>query len=414
MNALQNNTASGAPSPLRQGYLLAVPIPFSRDPAGRIWLDDLWWQDLRAHLDYLTDLTVLAPSQDIATPAPGMVEAVAPQGTRLTFTALFPAGGLRRVLPHLPAAIRTAWRAVGKADLVHSGVAGWPIPIGAIVNPIAVLRRKPLIIIVESAFWRPPQGQAASLKTRLRAGLHERFARWSLRHAALAVYTHEGYRDSLPPGPQGTAAVLPASWISDKDVISGPEAQAAWDAKPAVPRFLLASRLVAQKGIPLFLAALRQLEDQGITVEIDVIGAGEMRPDLAAFAQQARAVRLTLHDPIPYGPGFMEFLRGYHATLVPLTGDEQARILYDSFAQAVPAIATDTPGNREVIVDGQTGVLFDPARLDSFAQTLATCAADPASLRRMGMDALATAAGHTHADMHHKRAALLRRLFGTG
>lgn len=397
---------------LTQHYLLAISVPFMRDPEGHIWLDDLWWQDLRLHLDYIEDLTVLAPWREIATPGPGLVEAVAPEGTRLSFVGTFPAGGLPRLLSHLGTAIRTTWKAGGRADLVHSGVAGWPIPIGALVNPMAVLRHKPLIIVVESAFWRVPKGQSGGWKTRLRAWLSERFAHWSLRHAALGIYTHAGYRATLPVGPDGTGVVLPASWISDRDIIPAAAARQSWEAKPQPPRFLLASRLVPQKGIPLFLEAMRCLERQGVAV--DVIGSGDMRAEIEDLARQAKAVHLRLLDPIPYGPGFMQLLRDYHATLVPLTGDEQARILYDSFSQAVPAIATDTPGNREVVTDGKTGILFDPRSPEAFASALSGIVQEPDTLRRMGMESLAVASGYSHSDMHRKRADLLRTLFGTG
>ncbi|MDF3932894.1 glycosyltransferase [Pseudomonas citronellolis] len=399
---------------LRQRYLLVVAAPFARDPQGRVWLDELWWHDLLAHLDYLANLTVMAPFREIDAPEPGMVEAVAPAGLRLAFVGLYPEGGTREVLLHLPRAIRVAWNAIGQADLVHSGVAGWPIPPGAIINPIALLRRKPLIIVVESAFWRLQPGAPAPWKARLRAWLGERFARWSLRHADFAVYTHRGYRQSLPVGPKGTAMVLPASWISERDILSATEAEALWDAKPLQARFLLATRLVQQKGVALFLEAMRLLERNGEHLEVDVIGDGEMGVDIQHFAEQAHALKVRLLEPRPYGQPFLQLLRNYHATIVPLTGDEQARILYDSFAQAVPVIATDTCGNREVVTDGGTGVLFETNNPEALVRAVTSCAQDRGGLRRMGLSALRTAAEHTHADMHRKRAVMLRELFGTG
>lgn len=397
---------------LTQRYLLAVPIPFARDADGRIWLDKLWWHDLRVHLDYIQHIVVLAPFLDIEKPEPEMIEAVPPEGSRLEFVGLFPQAGLKEMLLDLPRSIRTTWGTIGQCDLVHSGVAGWPVPIGVIVNPIAVWRKKPLILVVESAFWRLQKGYPSNWKMRLRAWLNEHFAKWSLRHADLAIYTHDGYRTSLPIGPKGTATVLPASWISEGDIISREEAMASWETKALRPRFLLASRLESQKGIPLFLEMLRQLEKRAEPIEIDVIGSGAMKPDIEAFAKDARAVRVRLLAPVPYGNAFMRLLREYHAVIVPLTGDEQARILYDSFSQAVPVVATDTAGNRGVVKDGHTGLLVRPDP-QSFANTLASCAQNPQHLREMGIAALDTAAEYTHASMHGKRAELLTRLFGS-
>jgi glycosyltransferase involved in cell wall biosynthesis len=407
--------ASTRPTTQRLGkrYLLTVVVPFARSPDGRVWLDELWWHDLRAHLDYLDDITVVAPCQEVAAPEPGMVEAVASADRRLAFVGLLPYAGTKKTLLHLPQAFRMAWKLVGEADLVHSGVAGWPIPIGVVINPVAYLRKKPLIIVIESAFWRLQQDQLHGWKSRLRAWLNEQFARLSLRHARLAIYTHRGYQQSLPVGPKGTAVVLPASWISDRDIVSREDADRAWDQKPAQPRFLLASRLEGQKGIGLFLDALRCLERDAEPVEIDVIGSGAMRQDVEAFASSARFVKMRVLQPVPYGQPFLHLLRGYHAAVVPLTGDEQPRILYDAFSQAVPVIATNTAGNREVAVDGETGVLPDPTP-EALASALASCHRQPASLRPMGLRALEVAAGHTHAHMHGKRAEVLLKLFGPG
>jgi glycosyltransferase involved in cell wall biosynthesis len=398
---------------LSKRYLLTVVVPFARSPDGRVWLDELWWHDLRSHLDYLDDITVVAPFQEIAAPEPGMVEAVAPDGVRLAFVGLLPNAGTKETLLHLPRAVWRAWKLVGQADLVHSGVAGWPIPIGVVVNPVALIRRKPLIIVVESAFWRLQQDQLHGWKSRLRASIHEQFARLSLRMATLAVYTHRGYQQSLPVGPRGTAVVLPASWISERDIVSREDADRAWDQKPAQPRFLLASRLERQKGIGLFLDALHCLERNAEPVEIDVIGSGAMRPDIEAFANSARFVKMRVLQPVPYGQPFLQLLRGYHGAVIPLTGDEQPRILYDAFSQAVPVIATNTPGNREVAVDGETGFLPEPTP-EALASALTSCHRHPASLRAMGLRALNVAAGHTHANMHGKRAKVLFELFGPG
>lgn len=341
-----------------------------------------------------------------------MVPVVVPAGKRLGFAGLFPTGGIRTVFRHLPHAMRTAWKAVGQADLIHSGVAGWPIPAGAIVNPIAVARGKPLIIVVESAFWRLPEDQKGS-KASLRSRLHEWFARWSLSRTRLGIYTHAGYRKSLPVGRSGKGIILPASWISEHDILSGRDAEALWNVKTGKPRFLLASRLVEQKGVSLFLDAMRILEAQDIPLEVDVIGDGPLKSEIAALVQAAKAMKLRLLDPVPYGTAFMTLLQGYHGTIVPLTGDEQARILYDSFSQAVPVIASDTPGNREVVTDGVTGALFKAGSPEDLAETLKRFASQPASLRSMGLEATRHAALHTHAAMHEKRARLLRETFGT-
>lgn len=413
---MTEDSSDRPPLPLiSQRYLLSALIPFYCDLQGEVWLGRLWAHDLRAHLDYIADLTVLAPEMRITAPGPDMVRVVVPPGRRLQFRPFGRAeGGALRAAFALPGMALAAWRAVGAAGIVHSGVAGWPVPPGLVINPVAVLRRRPLVIVIESAFWRLPDPARAGRKARLRARLTESFARWSMRRARLGVYTSEAYRESLPVGPQGRALVLPASWISEEMMLSEAQMQAAWRAKSDVPRFLMASRLVAEKGVGLLLAALEQLEMRGVALAVDVIGEGPMRADLAAFAAQARHVRLGLLEPVEYGAPFMALLRGYHAVVVPTTGDEQPRILFDAFSQGVPVVATATTGNREVVQDGVNGRLCVPGQAGALAGALADLVQDAAALAGMAAAALQTARAYTHATMHRRRAGALADLFGTG
>jgi hypothetical protein len=79
------------------------------------------------------------------------------------------------------------WDAVGQAEIVHSGIAGWPYPLGWMANLIAKLRRKKLLIIVESARWRIVEKAlvTASVLKRLEASVYELLARyWCSRHTA--------------------------------------------------------------------------------------------------------------------------------------------------------------------------------------------------------------------------------------
>ncbi|MFG6084298.1 glycosyltransferase [Paracoccus litorisediminis] len=62
---------------------------------------------------------------------------------------------------------------------------------------------------------------------------------------------------------------------------------------------------------------------------------------------------------MPYGAEFLTLLRDYHAMIVATTGDEQSRVIYDANSRAVPVIATDTPGNRDVVFRGQAGCLLN-------------------------------------------------------
>lgn len=394
-------------------YLLLSLVPFHRDATGRIWVDRLWHRDLMTHLTYLSDLTVLTAEYPDRPANGDLVEVVAPEGVRLNFRRLctVPRHG-RDMLIALPGMVAAARSALRQADVVHSGVGGWPLPPGMILNPLALAQRKPLVTVIESAFWRIPPSQTATAKRRAIAAANERFARWSMRHARLAIYTHEGYRATLPPGPRTRAAVIPASWISASDILDPRAAEAAWQAKPVPVRFLFASRLVRQKGAEVVLDALALLDRRGLDIHVDVIGDGDLVPAFRQLQPRLQNIRLQVLDPVPYGAPFRRILDNAHAVLVPTTGDEQPRIIYDAFARAVPVIASDTPGNLSLVAEGHNGLIFPAGDAAALAERLAAAAADGEGLRRMGLAGIATGRAHTHEAMHLARARILAELFG--
>ena len=381
-------------------YLMVVPIPWHRDGAGVIWLDPLWARDLVRHLDYLSDLTILAPEGPMER---GMVALSALPG--LTF-APFPEGqSLSGAVMRLPAMARAAWRALGQADLCHTGAAGWPIPPGLVVNPLAALRGVPMVMTVESAFWRGDGGRRG-WGARLKGAVIEALARWSARRAVLNVFTHARYRDTLARGARGEVLITPATWLDQSAVLDPARARALWQGRPARLRFVLAARLIPAKGIDTALAALAQSAGDW---QLDIIGEGPMAARIRDAAQAAPG-RLRLLDPVPYGPEFFTLLQGYHGLLVPSLSDEQPRILYDGFAQALPAIASDTAGHVEAVIPGQTGLRFPPGDAAALARLLDGL--EGGALRQMGLSARDWVDGRTHETMHLLRARALARLFG--
>lgn len=387
--------------------LLSSLVPFHRDGKGRVWVGDLWHRDLMLHLHYIPDLLVLAAQM----PAPqdeSLVLVEPEPGQRITFLATGPMlTGRRQVPGALPGMVRAMREALAQAEVVHSGVAGWPIPPGMLLNPMAVRRRLPLVIAIESAFWRIPAGADAGMRWRLESAATERFARWSAARAALGIYTHRAYAETLPVGPGGISAVTPASWIREGDVVAKSALEALWDAKPYALRLLLASRLTAEKGTGTVLEALRILDAQGIALEIDIAGSGAMADEVAAFAAEARHLRVTMLREVAYATEFLPLLRGYHAALVPTTGDEQPRVILDAFSQGVPVIASDTPGNREVATEGLNALFVPRADPGALARCLADPSLTPTRLRALSTGARAQAAACTHEMMHRTRAGLL-------
>jgi glycosyltransferase involved in cell wall biosynthesis len=393
-------------------FLLVVAAPYVQDREGRIWLDRLWHRDFLLHCDYLKDLTVLAPRRRVDEPPEGFLEVIVPE-SKVRFVEFAPVRGRFAATLALPLSIARSWAEVGKAEIVQSGVAGWPYPPGLFANLFASMRKRPLIIIVESAFWRKQHGKRSSRLKELLSGLHEAFARWSLSRAAVGIFTQGEYAQSLPTGPNARSAVIPASWIEEGDLIPFEEAEGMRAGKLAESRFLVASRLTADKGIPFLLDAIEEMDRRRMQITIDVMGTGAFEARLRALSENLQTMRLTVKEPVPYGKPFFSIVKQYSAVIVPTTGDEQSRIIFDAFSQAVPVITTDTAGNREVVQHGRNGVLASVGDTVGFALAIEQAAKQPDMLVELGLEARRSSATHTHHDMHRKRASLILEILAT-
>ena len=391
-------------------YLLVIHIPLTIDAQGRRWTERLWRVDLERHTEYIRHLTVACPFVH-GVPGPDSVAADVPG---LRFVAIpYP----RRTLVSLlraPLSFWQLWRLVGRYDFVHS-IYGtwWPLGTPYLVNLAARLRGKCLLVNVEASPWRLSRGEHATPWRRLQAAMAEALNRWTLSLADLAVFTHEGYlRDLLPRHPE-RGHVLHASWIDEAVVLDDATAQAQWQARrashPRALKLLFAGRLEEDKGVRVMLEAMQRLRDEGAThVELSVIGGGEME---ALCRQEASRsddrVRVRLLPPLPYGEPFFALLRSHDAVLVPNLADEQPRIVYDAYSQALPVLASATPGLATCVDDGSTGRLFAPADAAALADAVRRTAADIEALHAQGLRALRRARAMTHQEMHRRRHALI-------
>ena len=390
-------------TPITVPYLLVIGIPCFVDSAGRRWVDGLWHKDLVEHVKYLSNFTLASPLRRLPPPAGARCLTDDPLFAAVRYVDLPASDSELAGIRNWPRTFITLWRAVGRAEIVHAGVADWPIPTGWAATLAAKLRRRALLLNIESAFWRTPR--TASFKNRSRSWLWERVNRWCVRHADLPLFTHHEYARQMLRDPS-RGYVFQASWIDNDNLLDEDAAKQSWDAKEANPslRVLFAGRLVPEKGVEDLLDAVATAD---IPVHLDVIGSGE----LAGVVREAERLddRIRLLPPTPYDASFFELVRKYHALVLANRTDEQPRVAYDAYSQAVPVLATATPGNAECVIEGETGYLSPPGDKKALLSLLEKAHSDRAALRRMGMRSLLVARGYTHQEMHRRRWQLLDR-----
>ena len=248
-------------------YLAVQNIPYYVDSAGRVLFERSWHHDLIQHLHYLPEFMLAAPLRPLPSDMDDLVPLEESLRAQLRLIPLPSQTSRIRALFQLPRTFSALWRAIGQAEIVHTGIGGWPYPLGWLANPIAQLRGKKRLIIVESAPWRitAKTGTTAPLRKRVEANVYERLARYWCSRADLSFYTQPAYLAQFHGSGKGPAYVAPASWVNAEDVLDESQARSLWDAKPQEPvRFLFAGRLVAEKGVKILLEAVEKLAAAGV------------------------------------------------------------------------------------------------------------------------------------------------------
>jgi glycosyltransferase involved in cell wall biosynthesis len=164
-------------------------------------------------------------------------------------------------------------------------------------------------------------------------------------------------------------------------------------ARAAEPLFAYIGRLKAYKRVDLVIKAFARLRDPRARLEI--AGEGDHRPVLEALVRS-----LDLQGRVTF-LGFVSaaekraLLR--RAWVVALASPKEGWGITNLEAAAcgTPVVASNSPGIRESVQDGVTGVLAPHGDIDAMAAAFARFAADPALVARMGAAARTFSEGFT-------------------
>jgi glycosyltransferase involved in cell wall biosynthesis len=161
------------------------------------------------------------------------------------------------------------------------------------------------------------------------------------------------------------------------------------------PTILYLGRLKRYKRVDLPIRALAALREEGVEVRMVVAGTGDH-----ADALQALTRELGVSDLVEFR-GFVSeaeklelFRRAWvHVLTSPKEGWGITNL--EAAACGTPTIASDSPGLRDSVVDGETGLLVPHGDVTALAAAVRRMVGDEALRRRMGQSALAFARGFT-------------------
>jgi len=146
-------------------------------------------------------------------------------------------------------------------------------------------------------------------------------------------------------------------------------------------------RLVEVKQYHHLLTAFAALQRQDgvMPCRLVLIGDGPLRDKLTELAQQ-----LGMQDHVHFlghQDHVHELLNLLDIFVLTSRSEGMSNTILEAMATGLPVVATDVGGTRELVVDGQTGVLVPPQEPDQLAQALAVLLANPARRGEMGRQA---------------------------
>jgi glycosyltransferase involved in cell wall biosynthesis len=152
------------------------------------------------------------------------------------------------------------------------------------------------------------------------------------------------------------------------------------------PVVLLAGRLLRSKGVPEFVETARRLRGEGIRARFVI--AGEPYPDnpdsiepeeLVAWEKEGLIENWGWHDDMA------AVIPQAAIICLPTRYNEGLpRLLVEAGACGRPVVATDIPGCRMILRDGENGLMVPPGDLPALVEALKTLLLSPALRERMG------------------------------
>jgi glycosyltransferase involved in cell wall biosynthesis len=203
--------------------------------------------------------------------------------------------------------------------------------------------------------------------------------------------------------PDRTVELVPngvdLEWFRPPDTASRPDG--------APVRLLFVGRLVRQKGLVYLLQSLAQLDPAvRAGVELELVGSG---PDEASLRGQAAELGIAGQVHFAGWVAREAIVTHYQQAdvfVLPSLDEGMPNVVLEAIACARPIVATDLPGNRELIRGGENGFLVPRADSAALTAALHGLITDAALRRRMGLASRALAECYSWANVADRYLAL--------
>ena len=255
---------------------------------------------------------------------------------------------------------------------------------------------KPDVIQVH---WLIPQGLAALIAAPkvpklvtvhggdiygLRDRVSRRLFRAILKNADAVTTMNTDMRDRLVELGADASTTVVLSMGADVTAIR-PLAAAA---ERCTGRILFVGRLVEKKGVSVLLEALRLLEDTGY--DLHIAGDGPLRSQLTSDSSGLRVTFLGVLGREALAAEFGAASIAVFPSVPAVSGDQDGLpvVLLEAMSTGCAVVASNLPGLRDAVEDGQSGLLTAPGSAEELAAALGRLLRDQELCDQLGRAAL--------------------------
>ena len=181
---------------------------------------------------------------------------------------------------------------------------------------------------------------------------------------------------------------------------------------PDRPTFVFVGAMDADhafKGIPELLEAFAKVRDHASRPQLVLAGDGGRRDHYMAAARMMGGESVTFPGRVS-DADLLALYRLAYATVLPSTNSDEAYgvVLAEGMACGSPGIASDLPGVRTVVSEGETGILVPAGNVPALTRAMRDLLNDPPRRERMSKAALRDRA--TRLSPWHERDVVLAAL----
>jgi len=148
--------------------------------------------------------------------------------------------------------------------------------------------------------------------------------------------------------------------------------------------FVAIGSLIPRKGFATLLRAWPSVSETHPDSRLHILGDGPLRPQLMEMARdRGVAESVNIHGFVPRTK-LTDLLASCRAFVHPTLSEGFPHVRLEAMASGVPVIGTDILGAREMVRDGQEGIIVEVGAADQLSAAMTHLLEHPKTARKMG------------------------------